>query len=135
MFSFLRGLSDLFMIKIIADNRRIAKRRVMKIIIPCVYHTFFGSIRPDFLIQCLPVVTAFLRIDLTVQLIKLWMMFMYPVQDPFPVISAQVQVFQPYHVALAFCTLDNFDHVCDARKDWRNKAGGLDASIVELLHG
>ena len=55
------------MIEIVADDRRLAERRAMKVIIPCVHHAFFGGIRPDLLIQRLPVVTALLCIDLSVQ--------------------------------------------------------------------
>lgn len=60
---------------------------------------------------------------------------MDPVEDAPLVIPAQVQVLQLHQVALTLRPLDDRLHVRDARKDGGDEAGGLDARMVELLHG
>jgi hypothetical protein len=54
------GLSDFFVIEIVAHNGRLSKGRTVLIVIPQIQHAFPGRILPDFLVQSCPVRTALL---------------------------------------------------------------------------
>ena len=123
------------MIEIIANNRRLAERRAVLIVIPDIHHAFLRRVFPDFLIQRFPVRAALFRIDLMIQIIQFRMMRMDPVKDSALIISPQIEVFQPHQVALTPGALDDGDHVREAGEDRRNEAGGLNTRLIELPHG
>ena len=122
------------MVEVVADHGRLAEGGAMPVVVPDIQHAFLRRVFPDLLIQLVPVCAALLRIDLMIQAVQLRMMLVDPVENPFFVVPAEIQVFQPHQIAPALGALDDPDHIRDAGEDRGDEAGGLDARLVELPH-
>ena len=80
----------------------------MLIVVPDVQHALLLRILSDFLIQFSPVGPVLFRIDLMIQPVQFRMMLMNPLENALPVVTPQIQVFEPDKVAPSPDPLDDF---------------------------
>ena len=73
----------------------------MLIIITEIEHALLRGVLSHLLIKRGPVITAFFGIDFLIEVVKLRMMLMDPVENTLTVIAAQIQILQPDEIALA----------------------------------
>ena len=75
-----------------------------------------------------------MQIDLVIQRHKLWILLPNVIKNDLFVISTQVQIFQPYQIALVFHPADNSFHIRYFGKYRRDKTGRSHPCIVKRFH-
>ena len=117
LFVFLCRLLDFLVIEIVDYHRRFSKRGTMLIVIPQIRLVLFFCVFPHSLIQRCPVIPALFAVYLVIKTVQLRVLLMDPFDDPCTVVTAQVQILQPYQIALLLCRLDDLNGIGNAGED------------------
>ncbi len=130
----LGGPSDLSVIEEVHDGRRRIERLLESVVVPDVAESPFLRENRQPVVQRLPIAAVSASVDPVVQRYEMRMRPLDVVEDRSLVIPAQVQILQPYQVALILYPVYDRFRIGDPGKDRRYEAGRTDPCIVERLH-
>ena len=120
--------------EVVDHHRRLTVGGTPAVIVTDIRQAFLRAKAAHPGVKSAPVSTVFPGVYVAIETVQFRMVQMNPIQDTALVVTAEIEVRQPYEVAEIFGLEDNLLNIGDARENGLNEAGRLHPRLVELTH-
>ena len=125
--AFFRRFFDFAVVEIVDHDRQRAKRAADTVVIRHIIKAHFRGIRFQLCVKHFPISAAVSVINILIPRQKSRIFLFDIIHNDRPAAAAQVEVFQPYQIALLFCPFQNRLDTGNAGKNRGDKTGGANA--------
>lgn len=120
--------------EVIYDRRWFSEIFASRVVVFYIFESFFPREFSDSAVERVPIIEMLFSIDRFVQRGQLRVALPYIIQYGLSIAATEIQIFEPYQVALSLYSFDEGLHICYLGKNGRYEAYGVYAGLVECLH-